>query len=455
MRIPFTNLRVFEKDSTGQRRPLVYGQTSFQPSRDLTGVKISFETFYFLHRRNSDVTSAVNKLKESIGLNGYQWWDFEKDEPVENQLCSEYLKTDNPALTGVSAHDYLESVLNYGQSWRTLKEKTLTDKYVTGNAYWVLLKNELGDVVIGVQRVDPRTMSIVMTQHGDVVRYIQSVAGKPNVVFEPNEVVHFALGFDPNNEGFGLSPLEGLIYDAHIDLEAQKYNYSFFANHAAPAKVIILEDGIDPASDEGRAVLKQIGDQFKGAENAHKTGVLVGVKDIKTMVAMSQKDMEYHVLRNFTSAKIASAYGMSLFILGHGSDAHYNNAPFLTSNYIENTVLPAEYDFAEEINHSFIPKLGLRSYSHTFGTAGRQRQGVGLVFNGHSLADLQAIEELKLGVITPRQYKERRNIPLDDTDRDDPNFDRHIVYQGAGARLLEDVGTDTELDLSEDTDATR
>jgi len=450
MKIPFTNLRIFEKDKTGKRRPLVYGETSNFPSKDLTGVKISFETFYFLHRRNSDVTAAVNKIREAVGKNGYQWWDFETDQPIEKQLCNLYLERPVPALSGVPVYDYLESVLNYGQSWRTLKEKTLLDKYVTGNAYWALLKNEIGDVVLGVQRMDPRTVSIVMTQHGEVVRYIQSVPGKPNIVFTPDEVVHFALGFDPNNEGFGLSPLEGLIYDAHIDLEAQKYNYSFFANHAAPAKIIILEEGIDPSSDEGRAVIQQIKDDFKGAENAHKTGVITGVKDIKSMETMSQKDMEYHVLRNFTSAKIASAYGMSLFILGHGSDAHYNNAPFLTSNFIENTVLPAEYDFAEEINHELIPRLGLKSYVHTFGTGQRSRQGVGCVFNGHALTDLQALEELKHGVITPRQYKERRNIPLDNTDREDPNFDRHIVYQGAGARLLEDVGTDTGLDFAED-----
>ena len=65
-------------------------------------------------------------------------------------------------------------------------------------------------------------------------------------VFYPNEIYHIVDMRDHDNETYGMSRLEPLVYDMAGDEESSKSNWAFFANNAVPNTVIMLEGDKNP-----------------------------------------------------------------------------------------------------------------------------------------------------------------------------------------------------------------
>lgn len=420
IRIPFTNV-IIGTVPQGPKRGLAFGRFFKDASRDFTGMRLSVDTLYNAYRTQGDVYACVRELREGIGRKGYEWVKCETGEEVEM--------------------DDLDAILNAQKSWRTLKSETVRDLKVAGNAFWALLKDVVTrSKVVGVQRLDPRTMAIVADEHGDVVRYIQRVGGEV-VTFEPSEIIHFKQDSDPQHEMFGFSPLESVLWDVRTDVAATLSNYAFFENDAQPAAYYILDDAM--TVDQKRNAADQIEQQFKGVENRHKSGIITGVKDIKT-VSMSQKDMEFLLGRQFATDKICAAFGVPKFMLGYTDNVNYQNSVSLLSMFAENTITPAEDEFADIITRELLPRLGI--------------EGIEMKFNPQNLdeekeLEARALEELKMGILTPRQYKVKTRQDLEPEDELNPAFDKHIVYAGVGAQLLENIGVDPAMDYSGDINA--
>jgi HK97 family phage portal protein len=383
MRIPLLNLEVKRPD---KGRPLAFGKFFGNPERDMVGYRISFQTFYDLYRTQGDVYACIRELKEGVGRNGYHYYDAKGQEIEELEI------------------DYL---LNALKPWRQLKAETIRDKYISGNAFWALVPNITGSGIAGVQRVDPRTMSIVATETGEIVRYIQRHDGKARV-FDPEEIVHFKLDTDPSHEVYGLSPMESVIREVWTDVYASRANQAFFENYAQPSALYILEDGLNET--EKTEVIDSIKSQFQGADKMYKAAVFQGIKEVKTL-QMSQKDMEYLAGREYMTNKICAAYGVPKFMLGYTENVNYNNSANLMSAFAENTITPAETDFAEQITRDFFPKI--------------KKQGISMVFDPQTLdeqkeLEARALEELKMGVLTPKQYKTKTRQKLTSEEEKDP-----------------------------------
>lgn len=236
----------------------------------------------------------------------------------------------------------VEIVLNGYQSFDMFKRRVIRDMGVAGNVYILKLKNGSGQL-IGLQPIDPRTMRIVSTPYGEVVKYIQVVNGQSQD-FAPEEVYHRIDEQDPDNEIFGLSILEGIIYEVLADSEASLTNYYYFKNNAIPATLIQLEDGM--TADEQDIAIEQLKKQFRGAKNRHKIGAVSGVKGFQKLQD-GNKDMEFLNMRMFTTQRVCAAFGVPKVILNYTDGVNYTNADMQYTKYIDNTVRPREEKFSK------------------------------------------------------------------------------------------------------------
>ena len=160
-KIPFTNFVLNRQDpKTGTGRALTVGQNQGLYSiRDMTGYKLSYESLFHAYRNQSDVFSCIREWRENVGAAGYKFVNpLDREGVVSEQVTME-----------------LDSILTYWQPWRALKSRIVRDLGVAGNAYCAITRNETKTNVIGLQSLDPRTMSLVSDKNGNMIKYMQRV----------------------------------------------------------------------------------------------------------------------------------------------------------------------------------------------------------------------------------------------------------------------------------------
>lgn len=286
-------------------------------------IKSTTELYYKLYRQNTDLRRCIEELYQGVGRDGYV---FKKgDTIVENQKA--------------------EEMITQQYDFHTFKSLIVRDLMIAGNVYVLKLKNAMNGIA-GYQILDPRTMRVVANKYGEIVGYIQTVANNSET-YTPDEIFHFKDMLDHDNEVFGISKVETLVYDILGDTESAKSNYSYFKNNAIPSSIIVLDNELQ--EDEAKVALEQLKKQFSGGENKHRISASTGIKDIKVL-GSTMKDMEYAVLRAFTTERICSAMGVPKTILGYSDSVNYSTSDNQYRKFIENTIRPLTYQVEQFIN---------------------------------------------------------------------------------------------------------
>lgn len=391
---------------------------------DISKTRISTDALFTSWRNHGDVYAVIRELSQNVASSGYKWVNI-ADE------------TKDPDITEVKL---AETYLNYGVTFNRMKRTAIRDEKVTGNAFFYIEKSKSGKP-LGLKRIDPRTLTVVTDSYGDVVKWIQRVKSE-SVTFAPEEIVHWKEEDDPNSPVFGMSALETIIWEVRSDLAALISNYVFFQNDAKPSAMYILEEGMSD-KDISRAV-KLIEDQLKGAENRHKSLIMEGIKDIKT-VDISQKDMEFHVLRKFETEKICAAYGVPKSILGYVDNVNLANGKEQTQQFWDGTIIPIQENFQEFINKQVLPAFGIKKIKMEMNAR---------KFDDRQWDEASSRADLMLGVKTINEAREERGYePFDATEHGE-FVDKPIIYQGLSAKPVEDVGVDmTDMPIIDTQDA--
>jgi Phage-related protein len=423
-RIPFTDTKIAigqtpESEGRGYSR----GKFATDTGHDTSGIKVDSRALYTAWRNSGDIYACVREIRQNVGIGGYHWYDPndpEKERPAPPKLVT-----------------LVESIFRYEYgSFRRFKDTVLDPHLIAGNTYLEKIRNPNKEI-IGLKALDPRTMAIVTDEFGVVYRYIQvhpesdSKVVEP-VVFEPTDIIHWKHGSDPNNEAFGFSPMETILWDARADLSAMVSNYFFFENNAVPAVQYILEKDLSPESVN--AIVEMIRKNFKGAKNRNRATVMQGVKEIKP-VGISQQDMQFLDGRRFTTEKVCAAFGVPKVMLGYTEGVNYTNHEGQTMSFYEGTVREYETSFEEDIiNGDLIPSLGLEGQiAFAFKTAN---------FDSKATVWDRAIRGRAAGLVTINNARRLVGLdPIDPAVHGDMG-DVIILGEGNGAVPLTDVGVD-------------
>lgn len=208
---------------------------------------------------------------------------------------------------------------------------------------------DLANNLVQFQILDPRTMMKLIDSYGTITGYRQFGSKGTIRNYSVEEIAYYQFEKDNDNEAFGLSALEGVVWDALTDLNANKSNYYFFDNDSVPRAVFLLNDGMDYEDEEVMAQVESLQAQMKGSENKHKSIASNLIKDVKP-IAISHKDIEFISQRKLTTEKVCAVLEVPKSLLGYVDNVNYANAESLYKSWIETTIRPYEEYFEFIIN---------------------------------------------------------------------------------------------------------
>lgn len=357
-------------------------------------VSISINTFYKLYRRNGDIRTCIRKIAKKIGV-----WGIKLETKTGQKINNRKLELQVTKL--FSDPTFLD--------WKVESNKHLKvwgELYITPNMDGM-------DNLINFQILDPRTMTKLIDSEGHISGYRQFSHKWGVKAYSPDEIAYFQFEKDSDNEAFGLSQLEGVVWDALTDLNANKSNYYFFDNDSVPSAVFILNDEMDYEDKEVLKAVDSLKEQMSGSENKHKSITSNLIKDVKP-IALSNRDMEFINQRKLTTEKVASTLEVPKSILGYVDNVNYANANKLYASWIDTVIRPEE-KYYEFIMNTVINKFSSESIPFV------------IVLEGEDVTDIivnheDQRDDVQAGILTVNEVRETRGLdPLPETTEEEEN----------------------------------
>lgn len=291
-------------------------------------VVFSKQTFYDLYAKNGDIRQAVKKIAGSVARNWIYLQDNDRqtvDDNVLTDQVSDLFKAPTFAKFKIDLYR------NYLISWEL---------------YIKPLKNAF-DETIRFDVIDSRAVTKIIN-NGVITWY--RVVEKDGVrvqEYKADEIAYFKYENDINNSLNGMWILTSVLYDAVLDLEALKTNYSLYKNSARPDMLLLLDGNL--SEEEQQIATDKFRAQFTWSNNAHKVIVGGGIQDIKTL-SLTARDMETISQRKLTTEKISATFGVPKAMLWYVEDVNYNNGQNQKEEFLEGTIKPFEQDFDAILN---------------------------------------------------------------------------------------------------------
>lgn len=398
-------LRQFEREAKAHRRRAALDTPSLGLGigEESLAIPTNWQTLYSIYRKHADVYACVREWADGVGGNGFRW--INAGDPEEKPVAKSVER-----IVRVLIGKFV------GQTPQSLLRNTVKHLGIAGNAFWILNKSNGGGEVVEVQLVSPKYMKIVV-QNEDVKQYVQERPGHDAVAFEVDEVVHFKPDADTDNEIWGMSPLETLVWEARSDLGAMWSNYRIFVAGQSAAHYI-LDEALN--EEEVKRAIQRIREQLSGVKNRHRPVVLQGVKEVRPL-DLSPKEMEFAELRKLATEKICAAYGVPKSLIGYRDTANEATASKTDRrNFHENTIRPLEEYFMEKINLELLPKLGLEDIAFAFKPTS---------FEEIEDTEKRSAELVKNALLTVNEARQRMGLkPV----TDNAAADELLAFTGAG-----------------------
>ena len=234
---------------------------------------------------------------------------------ITNTPLSNILKTPAEETT---QYDFLETLM--------------TQLNIAGNVYVLKERGALGVVSLMLLRPDRVT---VLPGRG----YQYDVSGARYII--PDRDVGHLKFPNPQNDFYGLSPIQPLLKQISLDTSATDFTRTFFNNAGVPSGLLKLKRKINSA-DEAEKLRVQWRSQFQGTRNWHRIAILDEDATYETM-GSSISQMEIPDLRVLSESRICSAFGVPPILVGANvglQRSTFSNYREARESFWEETLLP-------------------------------------------------------------------------------------------------------------------
>lgn len=231
-----------------------------------------------------------------------------------------------------------------------LFEQTLGSLELTGNAYWFLAGNALGQPrEIWVLRPDRLT---IVPDPVQVVRgYLYNIDGE-HVPLDAVEVVHFKR-WHPGNDYYGLSPIASaqtaIVSDRHM---ADWNRNAFGKDNGVPAGIVNIKDFISDTDFE--RIKHEWRNNYGGT--GRKTAFLRGGAVEWQNIGLSHSDLDFLEGRKAQRDEILNIFGIPVGLVSE--NATEANARVAERQFIERTLYPKLVRIAQKITQELMPFYG-------------------------------------------------------------------------------------------------
>ena len=339
-------------------------------------------------------------------------------------------EVENHPLTAIINHP------NESYTETTLIAGAVLDYLTRGNGFWHAVRNGAGKIV-EFWYAPAMTMTPKFPRDGTT--FISHWEYKPGQgqtqKLEIEDVVHFRHGVDPNNLRLGLSPLDSVVREIFVDLEASNFTATYLKNNGVPGLVIAPKNDTQMTPDETAATKTWIREQFTGDRRGEP--LIMGMPTSVTEFGYSPDKMALAAVRNVAEERVSAALGIPAAVVGFGSGMEQTKVGATMAELRKlawiNGVLPMLKVFAEEIG-----RIGLTDQERAKGLRGDFDTGdvVALQDDEKMLADRWAV--MVKGAWATRG-EARRAVGLETDDSDEVYlvpFSTFEVPRGSSPRVF-------------------
>ena len=301
---------------------------------------------------NSIVVAAIRWVQRSHGeakpilrrwnRSTEEWEDVASPIPNRFTRVLSVLKRPNPLYGGT-----------------TLMKATVSDLFISGNAFWVKGLNEVRG--IGTLSYVPSTSMMPRSEDpAEIIQFWEMLTTSGPVRLPLERVVHFRDGIDPDNPALGISPLASLLREITTDEYAANMTNSLLRNSGVPGMVIVPDVGtIPPAKAE--QMMTAIEERFSGG-GAGRPLVLEAKANVQVF-GFSPEQLRMRELRGVPEERITAVLGVNSAVLGLGAGLATTKVGATLREYreeaVEGTLIPLWQEMAETITAQLLPDFGL------------------------------------------------------------------------------------------------
>ena len=164
--------------------------------------------------------------------------------------------------------------------------------------------------------------------------------------------------FHPDNDHYGMSPIEAASTAIDIHNAASKWNKALLDNSARPSGALVYSARDGNLTPEQYDRLKNDLDQnFQSAANAGRPMLLEGGLDWKPL-SLSPKDMDFLEAKHSAAREIALAIGVPPMLLGIPGDNTFSNYQEANRTFWRQTVIPLAQRAATALSMWLSPAYG-------------------------------------------------------------------------------------------------
>lgn len=295
---------------------------------------------------------------------------------------------------------------------------TISDFAIKGNGYWLKLRNAEG-TILEIWWAPEWTMEPKWSKDGS--DYISHYDYKPDAShraerWEPEDVVHFRWGLDPQNSRKGLGPIMSVLREIFTDDEAANFSASLLANMAVPGVILSPKSAEQGGFTE--ADTEEMKEVFVGKFGGDKRGepmVSTEPIDVET-VSFSPEQLALKLMRRIPEERVCAVLGIPAIVAGLGAGldrSTYENASTLVEFAYEANTIPTQRLIAADLTRQLLPDYGAE--------LGQERVRFDNT-NVRALQDdrfavwKQANDSLKVGALMLSEFKRLVGLPTGDAD---------------------------------------
>lgn len=246
---------------------------------------------------------------------------------------------------------------NEAFSGRVLWMATVVDFYVTGNGYWLKVRDRYREVVelwwVPSWMITPKWPA----DGSEFISHYEYRPGGVEAVKVPvDDVVHFRFGLDPDNMRVGLSPLASVLREVYTDDEAARFTAAILKNMGVPGLVV----SPDQQGRITRENAEQAKEKFKTLFSGQGRGepvVMTSATKVEQF-GFSPDQLNLRDLRRIPEERVSAVLGVPAVVAGLGAGldrSTFTNMAEARDMAYESNIIPAQSVFAEELDIQLLP----------------------------------------------------------------------------------------------------
>ncbi len=277
----------------------------------------------------------------------------EKDAAIRSNASLSSLPQVRKAVEIVEVvdHPMLDLFLNVNSFMNQFSLFEITDLYqeLCGNAYWYILKDNLG-IPRELWPIPPNLLKVVPDKVEFIKGYVLT-RGFQKELFDEKDIVHFKMP-SPTSVYYGQGPLAAVTSSYNISQNINRYENFVFKNMGR------LEGAFETDNElsqyEFERLKKEISQTFRGTDNAGKSPLLEKGVKYKAYGA-TPRDLSFLNGRSKVKEEIMNAYGQSLGLWD--KDSTRANAMVANETFMRDAIRPRLIRTEEKINEKLTPQF--------------------------------------------------------------------------------------------------